>query len=209
MIWATVSSWSCFYWLYRASSFLAAKNIISLIDWYIYLISDIINHHCSTAQLPLCLIFSVVIWWLSCRLERSQYWDSKVKRQSDPLDCAVHGKWSGWPELRQGCWRWVGRLRDGASAEEAAAQQRLSSCCGPAPERRGAWMAPVLALSRVRAPEPRAVIGNRHLRMLLPSVNHNVIGRWLYKPVSYSLISYVESTTEGKRRHLHICSEMD
>ena len=32
MIWATVSSWSCFCWLYRASPSLAAKNIISLIS---------------------------------------------------------------------------------------------------------------------------------------------------------------------------------
>ena len=31
MIWAKVSSWSCFCWLYRASPSLAAKNIISLI----------------------------------------------------------------------------------------------------------------------------------------------------------------------------------
>ena len=31
MIWATVSSWSCFCWLYRASSSLTAKNIINLI----------------------------------------------------------------------------------------------------------------------------------------------------------------------------------
>ena len=31
MIWATVSSWSCFCWLYRAFSSLAAKNIINLI----------------------------------------------------------------------------------------------------------------------------------------------------------------------------------
>ena len=39
MIWATVSFWSCFCWLYRASPSLAAKNIISLISvltiwWY-------------------------------------------------------------------------------------------------------------------------------------------------------------------------------
>ena len=32
MIWATVRSWSCFCWLYRASPFLAAKNIINLIS---------------------------------------------------------------------------------------------------------------------------------------------------------------------------------
>ena len=32
MIWATVSSWSCFCWLYRASPSLGAKNIINLIS---------------------------------------------------------------------------------------------------------------------------------------------------------------------------------
>ena len=32
MIWATVSSWSCFCWLYRASPSLFAKNIINLIS---------------------------------------------------------------------------------------------------------------------------------------------------------------------------------
>ena len=32
MIWATVSSWACFCWLYRASPSLSAKNIISMIS---------------------------------------------------------------------------------------------------------------------------------------------------------------------------------
>ena len=32
MVWATVSSWSCFCWLYRASPSLAAKNTINLIS---------------------------------------------------------------------------------------------------------------------------------------------------------------------------------
>ena len=32
MVWATVSSWSCFCWLYRASPSLTAKNIINLIS---------------------------------------------------------------------------------------------------------------------------------------------------------------------------------
>ena len=32
MIWATISSWSCFCWLHRASPSLAAKNIINLIS---------------------------------------------------------------------------------------------------------------------------------------------------------------------------------
>ena len=32
MIWAIVSSWSCFCWLYRASPSLAAKNIVNMIS---------------------------------------------------------------------------------------------------------------------------------------------------------------------------------
>ena len=32
MVWATVSCWSCFCWLYRASPSLAAKNLINLIS---------------------------------------------------------------------------------------------------------------------------------------------------------------------------------
>ena len=32
MIWGTVPSWSCFCWLYRASPFLATKNIVNLIS---------------------------------------------------------------------------------------------------------------------------------------------------------------------------------
>ena len=43
MIWATVSSWSCFCWLYRASLSLAAKNIINL-------------------------ILVLIIWWCACRV---------------------------------------------------------------------------------------------------------------------------------------------
>ena len=47
MIWATVSSQSCFCWLYRASPSLAAKNIINLILvltmwWYPYVESSLV-----------------------------------------------------------------------------------------------------------------------------------------------------------------------
>ena len=47
MVWATVSSWSCFCWLYRASSSLAAKNIINLISvltiwWCPYIESSLV-----------------------------------------------------------------------------------------------------------------------------------------------------------------------
>ena len=41
MIWATVSSWSCFCWLYWASPSLAAENIINLVSVF-------------------------TIWWCSC-----------------------------------------------------------------------------------------------------------------------------------------------
>ena len=59
MIWATVTSWSCFCWLYRASPSLAARNIISL-------------------------ILALVIWWCSCiesslvMLEKGVWYDDWV-----------------------------------------------------------------------------------------------------------------------------------
>ena len=65
MIWATVSSWSCFCWLYRASPSLAAKNIINL-------------------------ILVLTIWWCPCvessgmdwnHLELSGDWNAKVGSQ--------------------------------------------------------------------------------------------------------------------------------
>lgn len=68
----------------------------------------------------------------------------------------------------------------GDSEMEAALRRHQPSSLRPPAgvltwSRVGAWMAPVLTLSWVRAPEPRAVIGNRHLRILLPLVNDNVI----------------------------------
>ena len=50
MIWATVSSWSCFCWLYRASPSLAAKNIINL-------------------------ILVLTIWWCPC-VESDRMWST-------------------------------------------------------------------------------------------------------------------------------------
>ena len=49
MIWATVSSWSCFCWLYRASPCLAVKNIINLIG---------VDH----LVISMCRVFSCVVW---------------------------------------------------------------------------------------------------------------------------------------------------
>ena len=47
MVWATVSLWSCFCWLFRASPSLTAKNIISLI-------SVLTNWWCSCVESCLC-----------------------------------------------------------------------------------------------------------------------------------------------------------
>ena len=49
MIWATVSSWSCFCWLYRASPSLAAKNIINLTSVLTILV------------MSMCRVFSCVV----------------------------------------------------------------------------------------------------------------------------------------------------
>ena len=63
MIWATVSSWSCFCWLYRASPFLAAKNIINLISvltiWW-----------CSCVESSLVLLEEGCLLWPVCSLGR-------------------------------------------------------------------------------------------------------------------------------------------
>ena len=53
MIWATVSSRSCFYWLYRASPSLAAKNTINLIS-------------------------VLTIWWCPCVVEEGICFDQCV-----------------------------------------------------------------------------------------------------------------------------------
>ena len=56
MIWATVSSWSCFGWPYRASPSLAAKNIINLIS-------------------------VLTIWWCPC--VEFIFWGSKITADGD------------------------------------------------------------------------------------------------------------------------------
>ena len=55
MIWATVSFWSCFCWLYRASPSLAAKNIISLI-------SVLIIWWCPCVESSLMLLERCLLW---------------------------------------------------------------------------------------------------------------------------------------------------
>ena len=64
MIWATVSSWSCFCWPYRISLSLAAKNIISLIFG--------IDHQVTS----MCRVFSCVVGrgcllWTVCSLGKT------------------------------------------------------------------------------------------------------------------------------------------
>ena len=63
MIWATVSSWSWFCWLYSASPSLATKNILNLISVL-------------TTQWSLCVVFSCVVGggcllWPVCSLGKT------------------------------------------------------------------------------------------------------------------------------------------
>ena len=70
MIWATVSSQSCFYWLYRASPSLAAKNIINLILVY-------------------------TIWWCPC-VDSSLVWKTlKETGIPDHLTCLLRNPYAG------------------------------------------------------------------------------------------------------------------
>ena len=63
MIWATVSSWSCFCWLYRASPPLDAKNIINLTlvltIWWCPCVYKSFSHICEI--FPLCQISPIVV----------------------------------------------------------------------------------------------------------------------------------------------------
>ena len=64
MIWATVSSQSCFCWLYRASPSLAAKNIVSLIFG--------IDHPLmSTCRVFSCVVGRGCLLWPVCSLHRT------------------------------------------------------------------------------------------------------------------------------------------
>ena len=66
IIWATVSSWSCFCWLYRASPSLVAKNIISLIlvltMWWCPCVES------SPVLLEEGVCYDQCVWWLMSAL---------------------------------------------------------------------------------------------------------------------------------------------
>ena len=71
MIWATVSSQSCFCWLYRAFPSLAAKNIINLISaltiwWYPCVDSSVVSLDEGVCYDQCILLFSSISlhWWL-------------------------------------------------------------------------------------------------------------------------------------------------
>ena len=87
MIWATVSSWSCFCWLYKASPSLAAKNIISLI----LVLTERLNwtEHTTLASL------------VAQRLKRlPPMWETRVRSlgREDPLEkeMAIHSNILAW-----------------------------------------------------------------------------------------------------------------
>ena len=63
MIWATVSSQSCFCWLYRASPSLAAKNIINLI-------SELTIWWCPYVVIS-CVVGTECLLWSVCSLHKA------------------------------------------------------------------------------------------------------------------------------------------
>ena len=63
MIWATVSSWPCFCWLYRASSSLAAKNIINLIS--------VLTMVMSMSKVFSCVVGRGYLLWPVCSLGKT------------------------------------------------------------------------------------------------------------------------------------------
>ena len=67
MIWATVSSWSCFCWLYTVSPSLAAKNIINLIS-------------------------VLTIWWCPCITAPQNNWVFHLLKRLQILACGKKDK---------------------------------------------------------------------------------------------------------------------
>ena len=66
MIWATVSSWSCFCWLYRASPSLAARNIINLISVLIIWWCPGVESSLVLLEEGVCYDQCVLYWLLPC-----------------------------------------------------------------------------------------------------------------------------------------------
>ena len=65
MIWVTVGSWSCFCWLYRASSYLAAKNIINLISVLTIWWCPLVESSLVLLEEGVCYITSAFSWQIS------------------------------------------------------------------------------------------------------------------------------------------------
>ena len=86
MIWATVSSWSCFCWVYRATPFLSTKNIInliciSIIDSYvaISMINVLLKVVLTEIAMNLYQTLEITVCWLrGC----SSLWGSRERRFS-------------------------------------------------------------------------------------------------------------------------------
>ena len=77
MTWATVSSCSCFCWLYSASPSLAAKNIINLIFvltiwWYPCIESSVVGKGCLTRHYDQCVLLAKLYYYIPCFILYSQ-----------------------------------------------------------------------------------------------------------------------------------------
>ena len=117
MIWATVSSWSCFGWLYRASPSLAAKNIVSLISIIDHLVMSMYRVFscdvgrgcllwpvCSLGKTLPCFIlyskakFACYSWYLLASLPLWYLcpYARKQRRTKEPLDNTERGECKSW-----------------------------------------------------------------------------------------------------------------
>ena len=103
----------------------------------------------------------------------------------------------GLPQLWGGC-KWTVRRDWSPAVPESTATSGSTSTAAwvllpaePKEEGRGLDGCRACVALRVVAPEPRAVIWNRHWKILLFLVNYDVINPWLYEPISYTLISYI------------------
>ena len=107
MVCATVSSWSCFCWLYRTSASSAAENIISLISvltiwWCPCVVSSLV-----LLEEGVCYDQWVLLTKLCCPASfctpRSWLWQ-RLKERGEGDDRG----WDGWvASLTQGTWIWV------------------------------------------------------------------------------------------------------
>ena len=98
MVWATISSWSCFCWLYRASPSLAAKNIINLISiltiWWCACVESslvLLGPPSVRSLLFLSFIVPILAWDVPFSSVQLSNWVVLCPTLWDPMNCSMPG----------------------------------------------------------------------------------------------------------------------